>query len=94
LSGGLIPVFLESDNVKWIIDGRDVEENTRIPGVKIKWWDVFLTTGLETGYWIKNNGIMVVGRYLWGSKSISNDIEGNTFNRAYCIGLKYSRKIF
>ncbi|MBN1600954.1 MAG: outer membrane beta-barrel protein [Chitinispirillaceae bacterium] len=92
--GGGIPSYAYSSNIKWKVDGRDVDENTILPAVNINETGFVLVAGLETGYWFKNNGLLFVGRYLWGSESLASGIEGDAFNRGYMLGLKYSRKLF
>jgi hypothetical protein len=94
LRGGVMPICLAKDSVSWRIDGRRVNPGTRIPTVGIKWYDILLLVGVEAGTWIGNNGIFLVADYGYSAHSMAEGIEGEAFNRAIMVSLKYTRKIF
>lgn len=94
LRGGIMPLYLVNDNVDWTIDGRTADPGTRTPNVVIKEYDVQLLGGIEVGTWFGKNGIFLVADYAYSIHSLAEGIDGDAFNRAVMVCLKYSRKIF
>lgn len=91
--GGLIPCYLINKDVRWVIDGRDVDAGTLMPDVTIKRYDIFCSIGLECGRYFGDNGIFITGDYNKGLTSIARGIDGSAKNKVLCVGIKYSRLV-
>jgi hypothetical protein len=92
---GITPSLLVNKDFAWIIDGREVPEDSwRLPAVYIKNWAVPLHAGGEAGIHLGRNGIFICLEYNYGITSFARDLEGNAFLRSYGGTLQYRRELF
>jgi hypothetical protein len=91
--GGLTPCYLIAKDVRWVIDGRNVEVGALMPNVTIKHYDILCSIGLECGTHFGNNGIFITGDYNKGVTSIARGINGTASNSIISFGIKYSRLV-
>ena len=92
---GITPSLLVSDDFAWVIDKREVPENSwRMPDVTIRYWAAPLHLGGETGIHFGKNGVFLSLEYNYGFSNFATGLSGNAFIRSYGGTLQYRREIF
>lgn len=92
---GVTPSLLVNEDFAWVIDGREVpEDSRRLPDVTIRYWAAPLHLGGEAGVHFGKNGVFLSLEYNHGFSSFATGLSGNAFLRSYGGTLQYRRELF